>query len=660
MKITDIKIGLRLNLLLTVSLLLILTVFGIFSVVRQEESIRDLSNESMQDQVEDLALLIGTLEKGKVEKIKLGILYAESLLKTAGTITINARSTVSMNAIDQETGEQQTINLPSWKINGDIIQNSNKIVDDVTREVGGTATIFQKIPQGYLRISTNVLNAHGNRAVGTYIPNSSPVAQAISNKEPYYGKAFVVDKMYSTAYRPIVKNNEVIGIVYYGIPDNSYSELKKVFSNKTYFNSGYPYLVSNKGDLIIHPTGEGDNIGDKDFFKKMVNHSKKSDFIEYLWEGKEKVQFFTYVESAEAYVAASIYLDELQETSNKLKTMAIIGIIISVIIFFLINSYISISITKGIRQSVQFAEEISKGNLKADLHINQKDEVGKLANALRAMKEKLIEIVTEIISGAENLNETSQSLSTGASEQAASAEEVSSSMEQMMANIMQNTENAQQTERIAKKAAHEIATGNESVVETVTSMQHIAEKITIIEEIAEKTDLLAINAAIEAARAGEHGKGFAVVAMEVRKLAERSQKAAAEINEISKNSVEIAQEAGAKMSSIVPEIERTSVLVQEITASSKEQNSGAEQVNNAVQLLNQANQNSAAQAEEVASQAEQLKQVVSIFAVGRIMKHREKEQEKTENVPVVKPTPAKVNLDLYGDEVANDSGYERF
>ena len=154
-----------------------------------------------------------------------------------------------------------------------------------------------------------------------------------------------------------------------------------------------------------------------------------------------------------------------------------------------------------------------------------------------------------------------QVLSSGSTEQAASAEEVSSAMEQMIANIQQNTENADQTERIADKAAGEISAGYDNVIATVKSMQDIAEKITVVEEIAEKTDLLAINAAIEAARAGEHGKGFAVVAMEVRKLAERSQIAAAEINQLSRNSVKIAEETGEKMGKVVPEIVITSYSI---------------------------------------------------------------------------------------------------
>ncbi|MHB1400754.1 MAG: methyl-accepting chemotaxis protein, partial [Trichloromonadaceae bacterium] len=210
----------------------------------------------------------------------------------------------------------------------------------------------------------------------------------------------------------------------------------------------------------------------------------------------------------------------------------------------------------------------------------------------------------------------------GATEQAASAEEASSSMEQMAANIRQNADNALQTEKIAVKSAADAQAGGQAVAQTVSAMKEIAGKISIIEEIARQTNLLALNAAIEAARAGEHGKGFAVVASEVRKLAERSQLAAAEISQLSGSSVEVAEKAGAMLVRMVPDIQRTAELVQEIAAASKEQDTGAEQVNKAIQQLDQVIQQNASASEEMAStaeelsgQAEQLQHTIAFFKV---------------------------------------------
>jgi len=273
------------------------------------------------------------------------------------------------------------------------------------------------------------------------------------------------------------------------------------------------------------------------------------------------------------------------------------------------------------------AQEIASGNLM--LTVKERSPQDNLMKAFVAMLTKLTNVVNEVktaadnvASGSQQMSSSSQEMSQGATEQAASAEEVSSSMEQMVSNIKQNADNAQQTEKIALKAAQDAREGGKAVTETVSAMKEIATKINIIEEIARQTNLLALNAAIEAARAGEHGKGFAVVATEVRKLAERSQTAAAEINKLSASSVEVAEKAGEMLTRIVPDIQRTAELVSEINAASNEQNSGAEQINKAIQQLDQVIQQNASATEEMAStteelssQAEQLQDTIDFFIV---------------------------------------------
>ncbi len=257
------------------------------------------------------------------------------------------------------------------------------------------------------------------------------------------------------------------------------------------------------------------------------------------------------------------------------------------------------------------ADEISQGNL--TVTIQERSPQDKLMQALGAMVRDLTRTVSEIRNIAGEVSSASQSISTasvqisnGATTQAASAEEASSSMEEMVSNIKQNADNAQQTDKIANKSAKDAQESGRAVVEAVTAMKEIASKISIIEEIARQTNLLALNAAIEAARAGEHGKGFAVVAAEVRKLAERSQKAAGEINQLSGTTVKVSEKAGEMLEKLVPDIQKTAELVQEITAASKEQDTGAEQINKALQQLEKVIQQNASASEEMASTTEEL------------------------------------------------------
>jgi methyl-accepting chemotaxis protein len=295
------------------------------------------------------------------------------------------------------------------------------------------------------------------------------------------------------------------------------------------------------------------------------------------------------------------------------------------------------------------AEEIANGNL--TVSIRERSPQDKLMQALSSMVTGLARTVSEVraiaseVAGASQaISTTSVQVSTGASAQAASAEEASSSMEEMVSNIKQNADNAQQTNKISIKSAKDAQESGKSVLEAVTAMKEIASKISIIEEIARQTNLLALNAAIEAARAGEHGKGFAVVAAEVRKLAERSQKAAAEINQLSGTTVLVSGKAGEMLDKLVPDIQRTAELVQEITAASQEQDVGAEQINKALQQLERVIQQNASASEEMAATTEELTaqsdQLVSALGFFRIENESRSTGVPTSGVSAVRSSQA--------------------
>ncbi|MGV8937950.1 MAG: methyl-accepting chemotaxis protein [Allorhizobium sp.] len=314
--------------------------------------------------------------------------------------------------------------------------------------------------------------------------------------------------------------------------------------------------------------------------------------------------------------------------------------------------WLSLGISRGLSRAVSVVREVSEGDLTKTANITSRDEIGELLGYVNAMVERLRGVVADALSAADNvssgsqeLSASSEQLSQGATEQAASAEEASASMEQMAANIKQNADNAAQTEKIARQSAKDTETSGDAVTKAVAAMRTIAEKISIVQEIARQTDLLALNAAVEAARAGEHGKGFAVVASEVRKLAERSQSAAAEISAMSGETVKSAQEAGDMLNRLVPDIRKTAELVSEISAACREQDIGASQINLAIQQLDKVTQQNAgaseqmsATSEELAAQAEELQTSIAFFKVemsgGRV---------QTKPAPSRKAAPAKAN-----------------
>jgi methyl-accepting chemotaxis protein len=626
----DISLKVRMNIVILVLLVIILSSLGVYLFVEQKKIAVKEADERMYSQLDDLCNVMSAQLSEKQKSVKSTLAVLNDMFYNDGRL-IETPSSISVEAINQLTEEVQDARMSLWLYNGYPLYGNYNMVDKIKKLTGEAATIFQRIPQGFVRISTSIADTAGVRAINTFIPRTSPVAKAIEQGKSYYGRAYVVNDWYITAYEPIYVGKKVRGMLFSGVKEKDYLVLKKIFEGKSYYKSGYPFLIDKEANFIIHPTIEEQNGKEFTFFKQLIASKGSENKSRYLWPedgtGTWKWQYFKYFKPYESYVCVSIYEKDLFAKVAEIRNAIIIGIVISIIVFYLGISLLIRPITRSISKSVVFAQEMARGNLAAHLDINQQDEVGQLANALRAMVHKLKDVVNSIQTGSNNIASASlqmsagsQQLSQGATEQASATEEVSSSMEEIYSNIQQNTDNSMQTEKITLTMTESVAESNRSAQNAILSMQSIAEKITIINDIAYQTNILALNAAVEAARAGEHGRGFAVVAAEVRNLAERCRIAAAEIDELSKNGVDISLVAGKKLEEAMPDIQKTARLVQEIAASSIEQSSGVNQVNMAVQQLNQVTQRTAAvseelatSAEELASQAEQLRDTVGFF-----------------------------------------------
>jgi len=484
---------------------------------------------------------------------------------------------------------------------------------------------------------------------------------------------------------PVKVKNRIIGVA--GV-DLNIGQLKKVVARIQPFETGYGFLISNSGMIVADPSPN--NVGkkvDEAFGSEMehlIMNCLKSERTVQTSFTRDDTEFelivtpFAIGETGQSWaLGVAIPTDKIMEAANDVTWLSAIMSIGSIIVLLAIIYFLARSIVTPIRQGVTFTKQISSGDLNANLHIDQKDEIGELAADLTSMGQQLRSVVSDVrqsveqvASGSEELSATAQTLSGGATEQAANVEEVSASMEEMASNIGQNADNAGETEKIAQRSAQDAEKGGAAVTQTVQAMRDIADKITIIEDIARQTNLLALNAAIEAARAGEHGKGFAVVAAEVRKLAERSGEAAAEISDLSASSVAVAESAGSMLNKMVPDIKRTAELIQEIAAASNEQNAGAEQVNKAMLKLDEMTQQIAAAAEEVSATSEelarqsvQLQSAIAFFKVDDMPEARSTVRVARRTRTAALPTASQpVNHSNSGMTIPGmtDEGFEKF
>jgi len=485
--------------------------------------------------------------------------------------------------------------------------------------------------------------------------------------EPYMNAEGTDDPTAITVSYPIRENGNLLGVSAIDIGLAGITNYAAEIGEK--YNAVIGLFTLN-GTVIYHPKATDKSIiyNFSDFLK-VIGVANQKEVEDVLYSGVEGQVIVDAEEDSFAIATpvpgtswmVSVSFPVKIITAKIIRSVLPVTIISSLIILLslgIIAYVLNISVIKNILLTSDYLKTIASGDLLIKINpklISRNDEIGTLAQSLSNMTENLQDIVGKvtaaanyIASGSLQVSDSSQMLSSGATEQAASAEEVSSSMEEMSSNISQNADNSSQTEKIAIKAARDAKESGKTVKEALDAMSLIASKITIIEEISRSTNLLALNAAIEAARAGEHGRGFAVVATEVRKLAEQSQRAAGEITELASNTVTLSKGSGEKLSKLVPDIERTAELVEEISAASNEQQAGVDQITTAIHQLDKIIQSNASSSEELAStseqlaaQAEQLKETIQYFKISDKVSARapKKVVETAEKREKIQPKP---------------------